>query len=126
MQLTLRFLVFAFVFELCALYTIQAESTTAAYLSCVNEKIQSNQGELWSPGGFERNDGPFELIPGDEKEEIIEEESSDRSDKDAVHFFPPNTSINNVRCISKKFLRNHARFFTLPLYLVFQNWKIHI
>ncbi|MBK7522878.1 MAG: hypothetical protein IPI53_01510 [Saprospiraceae bacterium] len=126
MIFSFRFLFFAFLFELCILYTMQAESVTAGNLIQLNEKIQTQEGDFLSPGGLERNDGPFELIPGDEKEEISEEESSSRSGYDAVQFFPLRTALNVDRCISKKFLRNHARFFTLPLYLVFQNWKIHI
>lgn len=72
-------------------------------LNTVKRKIQTQEGDFLSPGGLERNDGPFELIPGDEKEEISEEESSSRSGYDAVQFFPLRTALNVDRCISKSF-----------------------
>ncbi|MBK8854397.1 MAG: hypothetical protein IPN10_09910 [Saprospiraceae bacterium] len=82
---------------------MQAESVTAGNLIQLNEKIQTQEGDFLSPGGIERNDGPFELIPGDEKEEISEEESSNKSGNDALQFFPLRTALNVDRCISKNF-----------------------
>ena len=124
--LTIRLVILAFILELGLCYSCRELSSARVVVESDFSQSDSTGGDVLTSGGLLGKGQPFEIIPEDEQKEVTAEDSEDKTDD-----FGFNDYVNYVfsYVLTKSeplFIRNSARFYALPLFLVFHRWKFHI
>ena len=127
MAIFIRLFILAFIFELGAIYSIQAEVNTDLNSQLSQNKTPNNTYSLRECNNLFSDFVHYELFDKEEQKEETENEPDDDILSLSGHYSSNPQSVKATTQISSaNFATRGYVFYSLPLFIVFQSWKLYI
>ncbi len=123
----LRLFFVAFLFELGAIYSIQAKDNYSNIAQNFETGVLNNQHSFSALDNPLNNLYPFELVEKEEQNEINEDESEEDFLSSCENYFlKKQFHLSKNKNGSINFTLFVTNIYSLPLFIVFHSWKFHV